>query len=48
MVPDFVHVGFTAATPLPNQGFPARFLVDGIMDAEVSAQIRAKHGQRNP
>ena len=24
--PDFAHVGFTAATPLPNQGFPARFL----------------------
>ena len=27
MVPDFVRLGFTAATPLPNQGFPARFLV---------------------
>ena len=26
MVPDFVRLGFTAATPLPNQGFPARFL----------------------
>ena len=26
MVPDFAHVGFTAATPLSNQGFPARFL----------------------
>ena len=26
-VPDFVRLGFTAATPLPNQGFPARFLV---------------------
>ena len=25
MVPDFVRLGFTAATPLPNQGFPARF-----------------------
>ena len=25
--PDFVRLGFTAATPLPNQGFPARFLV---------------------
>ena len=26
MVPDFARVGFTAAIPLPNQGFPARFL----------------------
>ena len=26
MVPDLAHVGFTPATPLPNQGFPARFL----------------------
>ena len=26
MVPDFVRLGFTAATPLPNQGFPAQFL----------------------
>ena len=26
IVPDFVRLGFTAATPLPNQGFPARFL----------------------
>ena len=26
MVPDFAHVGFTAEIPLPNQGFPARFL----------------------
>ena len=26
MVPDFVRLGFTTATPLPNQGFPARFL----------------------
>ena len=26
MVPDFVRLGFTAATPLLNQGFPARFL----------------------
>ena len=40
MVCDFAHVGFTAATPLPNQGFPARFLgyndlaslPDGIFD----------------
>ena len=30
MVPDFVRLGFTAATPLPNQGFPARFLVSCI------------------
>ena len=28
MVPDFAHVGFTAEIPLPNQGFPARFLAD--------------------
>ena len=28
MVPDLAHVGFTPATPLPNQGFPARFLVE--------------------
>ena len=27
MVCDFAHVGFTAETPLPNQAFPARFLV---------------------
>ena len=26
MVPDFARLGFTAATPPPNQGFPARFL----------------------
>ena len=26
MVPDFVRLGFTAEIPLPNQGFPARFL----------------------
>ena len=26
MVPDFVRLSFIAATPLPNQGFPARFL----------------------
>ena len=26
MVPDFARLGFTAATPLPNQGFSARFL----------------------
>ena len=26
MVPDFAHVGFTPEIPLPNQGFPARFL----------------------
>ena len=34
MVPDFVHVGFTAATPLLNQGFPARFLdvIDALYD----------------
>ena len=24
--PCFAHVGFTAEIPLPNQGFPARFL----------------------
>ena len=28
----FAHVGFTAATPLPNQGFPARFLVAVLSD----------------
>ena len=33
MVPDFVRLGFTAATPLPNQGFPARFLVWCIRSA---------------
>ena len=33
MVPDFVRLGFTAATPLPNQGFPARFLVQHVLDA---------------
>ena len=26
MVPHFAYVGFTAEIPLPNQGFPARFL----------------------
>ena len=26
MVPDFAHDSFTAEIPLPNQGFPARFL----------------------
>ena len=30
MVCDFAHVGFTAKIPLPNQGFPARFL--GILN----------------
>ena len=35
MVPDFVRLGFTAATPLPNQGFPARFL------AKVTGRKRA-------
>ena len=27
MVPDSVCLGFTAEIPLPNQGFPAKFLV---------------------
>ena len=37
MVPDFAHVGFTAATPLSNQGFPARFLeeVSGVLTRKV-------------
>ena len=26
MVPDFVRLGFASEIPLPNQGFPARFL----------------------
>ena len=30
MVPDLAHVGFTAEIPLPNQGFPARFLGRGV------------------
>ena len=30
----------------PREALPV--LVHGIMDAEVSAQIRAQHGERNP
>ena len=30
MVPDFARVGFTAEIPLPDQGFPARFLGIGV------------------
>ena len=37
MVPDFAHVGFTAATPLPNQGFPARFLASDVTQATLTA-----------
>ena len=39
MVPDFVRLGFTAEIPLPNQGFPAPFLV-GVR------RILLGHGQR--
>ena len=44
MVPDFAHVGFTAATPLPNQGFPARFLapVSGHYDTGATVLIVPK------
>ena len=33
MVPDLAHVGFTAEILLPNQGFPAWFLVAVLSDA---------------
>ena len=39
MVCDFAHHGFTAATPLPNQGFPARFLGDNGVTPGVITQI---------
>ena len=40
MVPDLAHVGFTPATPLPNQGFPARFLAKtDALDAAVLAHF---------
>ena len=34
--PDLAHVGFTAEIPLPNQGFPARFLdiAEALEDVE--------------
>ena len=37
MVTDFVRLGFTAATPLPNQGFPARFLASDVTQATLTA-----------
>ena len=42
MVPDFVRLGFTAATPLPNQGFPARFLGER---AKPSVQQRLREAR---
>ena len=46
MVPDFVRLGFTAEIPLPNQGFPARFLGQGVR-ADVSLELlsRLRYGQ---
>ena len=46
MVCDFAHVGFTAEIPLPNQGFPARFLgtaaYDTVSSSPYSASISSK------
>ena len=41
MVPDFVRLSFIAATPLPNQGFPARFLAQGGVVAITPAAMQA-------
>ena len=53
MVPDLAHVGFTAEIPLPNQGFPARFLgrainepAFGWIDPVVACQIRTNLANR--
>ena len=40
MVPDFAHLGFTAEIPLPNQGFPARFLALAEADGTLSSDHR--------
>ena len=43
MVPDLAHVGFTPATPLPNQGFPARFLESVAREVNKSYSTYFKH-----
>ena len=53
MVPDFVRLGFTAATPLPNQGFPARFLGPvgpnvTLLDGKALANGRNAGGETGP
>ena len=50
MVPDFVRLGFTAATPLPNQGFPARFLgIQVFLDgAPVNSHFPFNRSKRHP
>ena len=42
MVPDFVRLGFTAEIPLPNQGFPARFLVRASRQVAIYSPARLR------